>query len=68
MKKLILSMVFVFATVSFTNAAILSNRDCNREAFDAGNEAEAAGFSYEDAYLIAINTYSQCTGEPIRME
>lgn len=57
MKKVILSMVFMFAVTTFVNAAILAERDCVSEAVIAGNLAENTGASYELAYLIAEYVY-----------
>lgn len=59
-------MVFMFAISTFVNAAILAERDCVEEAMQAGDEAEESGYTYEQAYLIALNEYSKCIEGPVQ--
>jgi hypothetical protein len=63
MKKVILSMVFMFAVTAFVNAAILNDRNCVEEAMTAGDKAEKGGDSYEDAYDAADLAYLRCESE-----
>lgn len=60
MKKVILSMVCLFAISTVANAAILAERDCVEEAIQAGNEAEEQGWNFDDAYQIASDQYERC--------
>jgi hypothetical protein len=66
MKKIILSMVFAFTVTTFVNATNLAGKNCVEVAMAAGDDAEAAGYTYAEAYEIAINEYSKCTGEPVQ--
>ena len=65
MKKVILSIVCVFVFSTLVNAASLTNEDCVERAMLAGDIADSYGFSYHDAYIIAMNEYSACTGEVV---
>ena len=60
MKKVILSMVFMFAVTTFVNATVLAERDCVAEAMAAGDRAEENGASYELAYFYASYAYTRC--------
>ncbi|WP_456376132.1 hypothetical protein [Lutibacter sp.] len=66
MKKVILSIVFVFTVTTFVNATILVELDCVEEAVEAGDAAEESGYTYEEAYIIALNEYSKCIGGPVQ--
>jgi hypothetical protein len=63
MKKVILSMVCLFAFSTLINAASLVDRNCVEEAMAAGDEAESGGASYEDAYDAADLAYLRCEAE-----
>lgn len=63
MKKVILSMVCLFAFSTLVNAASLTERNCVEEAMAAGDKAEKEGASYEDAYDDADLAYLRCESE-----
>lgn len=60
MKRLILSIVFIFSITIFANATILTERNCVEEAMEAGDQAEENGASYELAYYYASYAYLRC--------
>lgn len=63
MKKVILSMVCVFAFSTLVNAAIVSERNCVEEAMAEGDKADEAGLSYEEAYDKADLAYLRCEAD-----
>jgi hypothetical protein len=63
MKKVILSIVCVFAVSTIVNATILSERDCAAEAWAAGDEVEAEGGDNEDVYNATDLAYLRCEAD-----
>ncbi|MBE0424299.1 MAG: hypothetical protein IBX66_10230 [Lutibacter sp.] len=78
MKKIILSLVFVFAMVSVANAnsnysvnpvnvstvgdKVELSRDCDNEALRAGESADLAGYSMEEIFVYMNIAYALCEG------
>ncbi len=63
MKKIILSLVFVFASVAMVNAENESVQElaiCGEIAQDVYNNAISQGSSYEDAYNVSEAFYQTC--------
>jgi len=63
MKKIILSMVFVFASVAMVSAENESVQElaiCGEIAQDVYNNAISQGSSYEDAYNASEVFYQTC--------
>lgn len=61
MKKVILSMVCLFAFSTLVNAASSSQGiNCVEMAMEVGNWAEEGGASYEEAYEEANEAYEYC--------
>jgi hypothetical protein len=63
MKKVILSIVCLFAVSALLNATNLNDRNCVEEAMTAGDKAEKKGDSYEEAYDAADLAYLRCESE-----
>ena len=66
MKKVILSMVCVFAFSTIVSAKILKEENCIEKAMELADAAEDSGYSYEDAYVFAMNEYSRCKGGSVK--
>ena len=63
MKKLILTLVFVFAMGMFSELSATTlnvERDCAAEAFEMQGEMESYGFSKEEANEWASDFYDNC--------
>jgi hypothetical protein len=63
MKKIILSMVFVFASVAMVNANgvnIVKNSGCVEEAFALQTFLEVVGYDMEFANDVATDWYDAC--------
>ncbi|MFZ2283520.1 MAG: hypothetical protein WAV86_06565 [Lutibacter sp.] len=61
-KKIILSMVFVFALGAFTqiNADEIENMKCAEDAFHLQGSLEAQGYDMEFANMVADVWYDAC--------
>ena len=66
MKKVILTLVGMFAITTIVNAAILSERDCAAEAWAAGDEVEEEGGDNEDVYNATDLAYLRCEADQAR--